>query len=168
MRARTVSPDSNHQAQRIERLLAVAKRYQDTQPDGVKQIQAQLALFTRDTVFVSFPVAQVVGSHEPRLLVGREALRQAFLDYNAFIGGVQSLTMTYHDVYAHQPAETEIGTCGFTLLINMQRDNQVSSALNHLQLHVNEQGLICRSMNWQASMTGQSSHAIMARAFGLT
>ena len=64
---------------------------------GVKQVQAQRALFTEDTVFVFlWHKSSTVMSR--RLLIGQDALRQAFLDYNRFIGGGQPLTMSYRDI----------------------------------------------------------------------
>jgi len=143
-------PRSEH---RIEQLLAVARCYQDTQPNGIKEVEQQLALFAEDTVFISFPIAQVVGSNEPRLLMGKAALREAFLSYNVFAKQAQSLAMTYHHAYAYVDPETNKGVCGFTLLIQMREDEKLSVAMNHLQLHVNEDNLIDRSVNWQAQAT---------------
>ena len=134
-------------------LMNVMKRYQDTQPRGVKDVNAQIELFSLDCVFVSFPVASVVGSVEPRLLRGREALHDAFVAYNHFILKQPFVDISYVDTYAVASQDGRSGICGFTLVIDMGDERIQSMAMNQAQFHVRTDGLICRLMNWQASST---------------
>lgn len=142
-------------------LLAVMKRYQQTQPEGVKQVNAQLELFSADCVFISFPVASVVGHVQPRMLCGHEALRDAFVAYNQFIEAQDAVDITYIDAYADTRADGRGGICGFTLLINVVNGEKRSMAMNQAQFHVAADGLVCRMMNWQANSTLPIQNAVM-------
>ena len=97
-----------------DQLLAVLDRYQQRQPGGVKQVDAQLSLFDPDCVFISFPVASDVGQVAPRLIGGREALRNAFVAYDEFIKVQQAVDITYVDAYADARDDGRGGVCGFT------------------------------------------------------
>jgi hypothetical protein len=142
-------------------LVAILKRYEETQPEGVKQVDAQIALFSDQCVFVSFPVATVVGSAEARLLHGRQAICDAFQAYNDFIAQQEVVTISYLDAYADARADGLGGVCGFTLLIEVQNGEQRSMATNQAQFHVDAQGLVYRMMNWQASSTAQIRHVLL-------
>jgi len=145
-----------------EQLMNVMKRYQDTQPRGVKDVGAQIELFSPDCVFVSFPVASVVGSVEPRLLHGRAALRDAFVAYNDFIMKQPFVDITYVDPYADVSQDGRSGICGFTLVIDVVNESTQSVAMNQAQFHVGADGLICRLMNWQASSTSSIREALLS------
>jgi len=142
-------------------LMNVMKRYQDTQPRGVKDVGAQIELFSPDCVFVSFPVASVVGSVEPRLLHGRAALRDAFVAYNDFIMKQPFVGITYVDTYADVSQDGRSGICGFTLVIDTGDERMQSMAINQAQFHVRTDGLIYRMMNWQASSTPSIRDAVL-------
>ena len=55
---------SNRHAKHVKNLLFVAKRYQDTKPDGGETSSGATRAFHRGHR-ICFPVAQVVDSHEP-------------------------------------------------------------------------------------------------------
>jgi len=149
-----------------ELLQQVITRYQQTQPGGIKLVDEQLAIFSPDCVFISFPVASVVGSTEARVLRGHKAMREAFVNYNEFIRGYESVLMTYADAYTQVSNDARTGICGFTLKIHTTKKapeqglDQHSYALNHLQLQVDESGLVIKSLNWQASVASDV-HALV-------
>lgn len=134
-------------------LLNVIDRYQQTQPDGVKCVDEQIRLFSQDCVFISFPVVSVVGSAEPRLLRGQAAIHEAFVAYNQFIASQDSVAIRYQDAYADPLPDGLGGVCGFTLLIDVVNEGKAALAINHAQFHVDQNGLIVRMMNWQATGT---------------
>lgn len=148
-----------------DQLISVLRRYRDTQRSGIKQIDEQIKLFREDCIFISFPVASVVGSAEPRLLHGRQALYEAFVAYNDYIMGQTSVTIKYVDAYAHPEDDGSGGTCGFTLLIEIINGQQTSLAMNQAQFHVDAAGLVHRMMNWQAHSTASIQATAMENDF---
>lgn len=141
-------------------LLNVLRRYQDTQPGGIKHVDEQIELFRHDCIFISFPVISVVGSVEPRLMHGRGALYDAFQSYNDYMRQQDSVSITYVDAYADVQNDGLAGICGFTLIIHVLSGAKRSMALNQAQFHVGADGLIRRMMNWQAMSTAQIQDAV--------
>lgn len=134
------------------------KYYQDSQPNGFKDIDKQLKLYTEDSIFISFPVAGVVGNSGARVMNGVEEIKTAFDEYNQFIKDIDNFTIEY----LHPMIDEHDLKGSFIMKITHASDGIKSTFLNYLQMHFNQDMKVTFSLNWQANADDDEMLKIVA------
>tara|TARA_R110000868_G_scaffold411611_1_gene705894 strand:- start:1655 stop:2098 length:444 start_codon:yes stop_codon:yes gene_type:complete len=128
-------------------IAAALKYYQDSQPNGLKDIDKQLKLYTEDSIFVSFPVAGVVGKNDARVMKGIKEIKIAFDEYNHFIKDIENFTIEY----LHTMIDEHNLKGSFVMKITHTTNKIKSIFLNYLQMQFNHDMKVTFSLNWQAN-----------------
>lgn len=139
-----------------ECIKAVLNHYQDCQLSGLKDVERQMEIYCDDSQFIVFPVAGVVGVSGPRVLNGKQAIRELFEQYNKHASTFDSVSIL-HKNHMIDP-ETLKGS--FVMEITMIKNGERHQYLNYLQMQLNEEMQVTLSLNWQADVTG--SHVLEA------
>lgn len=130
----------------------VLKHYQESQLNGIKNIDRQMEIYKKESQFIVFPAAGVVGISDPRIFNGKQAIRQLFEQYNALAKTFDSVKI----VNKHQMIDPETLTGSFVMEITMTKANVSHHYFNYLQMQLNRDMQVILSLNWQADITGNA------------
>ena len=136
-------------SQARNRIQAILKHYQDSQPNGIKIVERQLEIYSEESLFFIFPASGVIGSAEPIILEGKQDIRRLFEQYNAHAETFDSVNI----LYMHQIIDPEALKGSFVMHITMTKGGKSHQYCNSLQMHFNKDFEVILSINWQADIT---------------
>jgi hypothetical protein len=133
-----------------ESIKAVIKHYQDCQLSGIKDVERQMEIYSDDSRFIVFPVASVVGMSEPRVLEGKQAIRELMEHYNKLAIACESVSIHNRELMI----DPEALRGSFVMEITMTSDGESQHYLNYLQMQLSSDMQVVSSLNWQADVSG--------------
>jgi hypothetical protein len=133
-----------------EKIHAVLKHYENCQLTGLKDVERQVQIYSEDSIFVVFPVPDLMGVGAPRVLTGKQAIIELFEQYNQSAAACDSVDI----VHKHFMVDAEALKGSFAMEITMVKDGKQSQYFNSLQMQFNARMQVTLSLNWQADISG--------------
>lgn len=133
-----------------EDLLAIIQFYKETQPFGHKEVEKQITIFSDHILWLGFADPRVLPGNHIQTANDKTALLTLFHQYNEKIKDLKQVNIDYLNEFAD---ETQ-SICGFTMLIEFIKDEQIqpTTFFNTVHFHVDQHQKITKAFNWMGAL----------------